>query len=198
MSMVKSLERLEQRLAVMVAAQETSQAWSSLGEEGPVCFLFLFFQPSFAERQRATCRSPGVAAQGCCGPAGERSGAGEETGGKWREVPERGSAARAGEGPGTGNGQGRGEPALLNEHICQNGLPFLLNCQPGNSFLPRIRGKCSVWGELKAICVRDSPEPAWRERAPAIGVLYFFLLFKQGLGDGCHPSHHVKRFPPAF
>ncbi|NXH65647.1 DNM3B methyltransferase, partial [Hydrobates tethys] len=35
MSMVKSLERLEQRLAVMVAAQETSQAWSSLGEEGP-------------------------------------------------------------------------------------------------------------------------------------------------------------------
>ncbi|XP_042665308.1 DNA (cytosine-5)-methyltransferase 3B [Centrocercus urophasianus] len=35
MSMVTSLERLEQRLAVMVAAQETSQAWSSLGEEGP-------------------------------------------------------------------------------------------------------------------------------------------------------------------
>ncbi|NXF37088.1 DNM3B methyltransferase, partial [Nyctibius bracteatus] len=35
MSMVKSLERLEKRLAVMVAAQETSQAWSSLGEEGP-------------------------------------------------------------------------------------------------------------------------------------------------------------------
>ncbi|NXX14828.1 DNM3B methyltransferase, partial [Podargus strigoides] len=35
MSMVKSLERLEQRLAVMVAAQETSLAWSARGEEGP-------------------------------------------------------------------------------------------------------------------------------------------------------------------
>lgn len=76
MSMVKSLERLEQRLAVMVAAQETSQAWSSLGEEGPVCFLFHFFTPSFAERQRAMCWSLGVAAKGCCGPEGERSGAG--------------------------------------------------------------------------------------------------------------------------
>ncbi|NXX78892.1 DNM3B methyltransferase, partial [Urocolius indicus] len=35
MSMVKSLEPLEQRLAAVVAAQETSQAWSALGEEGP-------------------------------------------------------------------------------------------------------------------------------------------------------------------
>lgn len=196
--MVKSLERLEQRLAVMVAAQETSQAWSSLGEEGPVCFLFLFFQPSFAERQRATAGAWGWPQRAAAVRRGSGAGQERKRGGKWREVPERGSAARAGEGPGTGNGQGRGEPALLNEHICQNGLPFLLNCQPSNSFLPRIRGKCSVWGELKAICVRDSPEPAWRELAPAIGVLYFFLLFKQGLGDGCHPSHHVKRFPPAF
>ncbi|NXN09038.1 DNM3B methyltransferase, partial [Indicator maculatus] len=35
MSMVKSLEPLEQQLALMVAAQETSPSWSSLGEEGP-------------------------------------------------------------------------------------------------------------------------------------------------------------------
>lgn len=189
MSMVKSLERLEQRLAVMVAAQETSQAWSSLGEEGPVCFLFHFFTPSFAERQRAMCWSLGVAAKGCCGPEGSgagQGGAGEETGGKWREVPERGSAARAGEGPGTGNGQGRGEPALLNEHICQNGLPFLLNCQPSNSFLPRIRGKCSVWGELKAICVHDSPEPSagasLEGASPGHWGPLFLFVIQTGLG----------------
>ncbi|NWW77225.1 DNM3B methyltransferase, partial [Climacteris rufus] len=36
MSMVKSPERLEQRLAGMVAVRETSPAWSALGEEGPV------------------------------------------------------------------------------------------------------------------------------------------------------------------
>lgn len=123
MSMVKSLERLEQRLAVMVAAQETSQAWSSLGEEGPVCFLFLFFQPSFAERQRVTCWSLGVAARGCWGPAGSGAGrrAGKETGGKWREVPERGESRR---GARHRKRAGEGEPALLNEHL-PKWAPFL-------------------------------------------------------------------------
>lgn len=150
MSMVKSLERLEQRLAVMVAAQETSQAWSSLGEEGPVCFLFLFFQPSLAECAGAPCcRTPGVATKGLRrGWEGSKGNGG----GKWREVPQPGRAEgepERGEGPGTGNraGEGRGWP--FNEHICQNGLPFLLNCQPSDSFLRRIRGKCSVLGTVK-------------------------------------------------
>uniref|UniRef100_A0A8C3TZ45 DNA methyltransferase 3 beta n=1 Tax=Catharus ustulatus TaxID=91951 RepID=A0A8C3TZ45_CATUS len=43
MNMVKSPGQLEQRLAGMVAVRETSPAWSALGEEGPVCVLFLFF-----------------------------------------------------------------------------------------------------------------------------------------------------------
>uniref|UniRef100_G3UV72 DNA (cytosine-5-)-methyltransferase n=1 Tax=Meleagris gallopavo TaxID=9103 RepID=G3UV72_MELGA len=53
MSMVTSLERLEQRLAVMVAAQETSQAWSSLGEEGPAAMK----KEKSHGRDEANCRA---------------------------------------------------------------------------------------------------------------------------------------------
>ncbi|XP_035168626.1 DNA (cytosine-5)-methyltransferase 3B isoform X1 [Oxyura jamaicensis] len=61
MSMVKSLERLEQRLAVMVAAQETSQAWSSLGEEGPATM-----KKENHSRDEADCRAGLILLNGDC------------------------------------------------------------------------------------------------------------------------------------
>ncbi|NWQ82054.1 DNM3B methyltransferase, partial [Columbina picui] len=67
MSMVKSLERLEQRLAVMVAAQETSQAWSSLGEEGPATMK----KDKSHGRDAADCRAELIRINGdCTNPAG--------------------------------------------------------------------------------------------------------------------------------
>ena len=184
MSMVTSLERLEQRLAVMVAAQETSQAWSSLGEEGPVCgFLFCFV--SFlssellrnAKGQWSTGRGEG-AQKGCGGSAGSGAGRAEkETGGKME-----GSAAarRAGRESGSWEGArhrkraGEGRGRQVNEHICPNALPFLLNLQPGDSFLRRIRGKCSVSGSVKGhlccVIARSRLQSrGWREPAPTIG-----------------------------
>ncbi|XP_065501605.1 DNA (cytosine-5)-methyltransferase 3B isoform X3 [Caloenas nicobarica] len=62
MSMVKSLERLEQRLAVMVAAQETSQAWSSLGEEGPATMK----NDKSHSRDAADCRAELILINGDC------------------------------------------------------------------------------------------------------------------------------------
>ncbi|NXQ90956.1 DNM3B methyltransferase, partial [Nyctibius grandis] len=62
MSMVKSLERLEQRLAVMVAAQETSQAWSSLGEEGPATMK----KDKSHGRDEADCRAELILINGDC------------------------------------------------------------------------------------------------------------------------------------
>ncbi|NXK23970.1 DNM3B methyltransferase, partial [Arenaria interpres] len=62
MSMVKSLERLEQRLAVMVAAQETSQAWSSLGEEGPATMK----NDKSHDRDEADCRAELILISGDC------------------------------------------------------------------------------------------------------------------------------------
>ncbi|KAK2529189.1 Dnmt3b [Columba livia] len=62
MSMVKSLERLEQRLAVMVAAQETSQAWSSLGEEGPATMK----NDKNHGRDAADCRAELILINGDC------------------------------------------------------------------------------------------------------------------------------------
>ncbi|NWQ89586.1 DNM3B methyltransferase, partial [Burhinus bistriatus] len=62
MSMVKSLERLEQRLAVMVAAQETSQAWSSLGEEGPATMK----KDKSHSRDEADCRAELILINGDC------------------------------------------------------------------------------------------------------------------------------------
>ncbi|NWT45463.1 DNM3B methyltransferase, partial [Chroicocephalus maculipennis] len=62
MSMVKSLERLEQRLAVMVAAQETSQAWSSLGEEGPATMK----KDKSHDRDEADCRAELILINGDC------------------------------------------------------------------------------------------------------------------------------------
>ncbi|NXF47381.1 DNM3B methyltransferase, partial [Oceanites oceanicus] len=62
MSMVKSLERLEQRLAVMVAAQETSQAWSSLGEEGPATMK----QDKSHGQDEAGCRAELILINGDC------------------------------------------------------------------------------------------------------------------------------------
>ncbi|NXW05368.1 DNM3B methyltransferase, partial [Fregetta grallaria] len=68
MSMVKSLERLEQRLAVMVAAQETSQAWSSLGEEGPATMK----QDKSHGQDEADCRAELILINGdCTGPAND-------------------------------------------------------------------------------------------------------------------------------
>lgn len=111
MNMVKSPEQLEQRLAGMVAVRETSPAWSALGEEGPVCVLFLFFNPALL---RGSGESPG----GRRGLRGERSGAGGNRG-KWREVPERESGeARHRKRAGGGCPS---PPALPNEHICEIG-----------------------------------------------------------------------------
>ncbi|NWW46983.1 DNM3B methyltransferase, partial [Pedionomus torquatus] len=62
MSMVKSLERLEQRLAVMVAAQETSQAWSSLGEEGPATMK----NDKSRDQDEADCRAELILINGDC------------------------------------------------------------------------------------------------------------------------------------
>ncbi|NXN36351.1 DNM3B methyltransferase, partial [Rhinoptilus africanus] len=62
MSMVKSLERLEQRLAVMVAAQETSQAWSSLGEEGPATMK----KDKSHDQEEADCRAELILINGDC------------------------------------------------------------------------------------------------------------------------------------
>ncbi|NXR00508.1 DNM3B methyltransferase, partial [Sagittarius serpentarius] len=62
MSMVKSLERLERRLAVMVAAQETSQAWSSLGEEGPATMK----KDKSHGRDEADCRAELILINGDC------------------------------------------------------------------------------------------------------------------------------------
>ncbi|XP_054074836.1 DNA (cytosine-5)-methyltransferase 3B isoform X1 [Rissa tridactyla] len=68
MSMVKSLERLEQRLAVMVAAQETSQAWSSLGEEGPATMK----KDKSHDRDEADCRAELILINGdCTNPAND-------------------------------------------------------------------------------------------------------------------------------
>lgn len=94
-----------------------------------------------------------MGAEGCGG-----SGAGqEETGGN-------GGKCRSGraERPGTGSGQGEAalRPLPFPTSTSAKSAPFLRNCQPSNSFLPRIRGKCSVWGDLKAISVHHSPEPA--------------------------------------
>ncbi|NWI68933.1 DNM3B methyltransferase, partial [Todus mexicanus] len=62
MSMVKSPERLEQRLALMVAAQETSQAWSSLGEEGPATMK----SDKSHGRDEADCRAELILINGAC------------------------------------------------------------------------------------------------------------------------------------
>ncbi|CAM9555282.1 unnamed protein product [Bubo scandiacus] len=68
MSMVKSLERLEQRLAVMVAAQETSQAWSSRGEEGPATMK----KEKSHGRDEADCRAELILINGdCADPAND-------------------------------------------------------------------------------------------------------------------------------
>ncbi|NXL37874.1 DNM3B methyltransferase, partial [Glaucidium brasilianum] len=68
MSMVKSLERLEQRLAVMVAAQETSRAWSSRGEEGPATMK----KEKSHGRDEADCRAELILINGdCADPASD-------------------------------------------------------------------------------------------------------------------------------
>ncbi|XP_075023029.1 DNA (cytosine-5)-methyltransferase 3B isoform X2 [Calonectris borealis] len=79
MSMVKSLERLEQRLAVMVAAQETSQAWSSLGEEGPATMK----KDKSHGRDEADCRAELILINGdCTDPANDTSALVLEANGK--------------------------------------------------------------------------------------------------------------------
>lgn len=60
--MVKSLERLEQRLAVMVAAQETPQAWSSRGEEGPATMK----EDNSHGQEEADCRAELILLNGAC------------------------------------------------------------------------------------------------------------------------------------
>ncbi|NWR65670.1 DNM3B methyltransferase, partial [Bucorvus abyssinicus] len=62
MSMVKSPERLEQRLALMVAAQETPQAWPSLGEEGPATMK----TDKSHGRAEADCRAELILINGDC------------------------------------------------------------------------------------------------------------------------------------
>ncbi|KAM9218777.1 DNA (cytosine-5)-methyltransferase 3B isoform 2-T2 [Leptosomus discolor] len=79
MSMVKSLERLERRLAVMVAAQETSQAWSSLGEEGPATMK----NDKSHGQDEAGCRAELILINGdCVDPADDTSALVLEANGK--------------------------------------------------------------------------------------------------------------------
>ncbi|XP_068556611.1 DNA (cytosine-5)-methyltransferase 3B isoform X2 [Anas acuta] len=85
MSMVKSLERLEQRLAVMVAAQETSQAWSSLGEEGPATM-----KKENLSRDEADCRAGLIRLNGDCTDPAEDTPALLEANGK-PSAPDAGS-----------------------------------------------------------------------------------------------------------
>lgn len=165
MSMVKSLERLEQRLAVMVAAQETSQAWSSLGEEGPVCFLFLFFQPSLAECAGAPCcRTPGVATKGLRRGARRgwegSKGNGGENGGKCRSPGVRRESLSGERGQAQETGQGRGEAGLLMSISAKMGSLSYSTANPATLFFAGLEGNVRFWGQLKAICVRDSPEPS--------------------------------------
>ncbi|XP_061217359.1 DNA (cytosine-5)-methyltransferase 3B [Neopsephotus bourkii] len=78
MSMVKSLERLEQRLAGMVAAQETPQAWSSRGEEGPATM-----KDSSHGQEEADCRAELILVNGACtSPASDAPPIIRETNGK--------------------------------------------------------------------------------------------------------------------
>ncbi|NXM69669.1 DNM3B methyltransferase, partial [Serilophus lunatus] len=62
MSMVKSPERLEQRLVGMVAVRETSPAWSALGEEGPATMK----QDKSHGQDKADCRTKLVLINGDC------------------------------------------------------------------------------------------------------------------------------------
>ncbi|KAM9528056.1 DNA (cytosine-5)-methyltransferase 3B [Guaruba guarouba] len=79
MSMVKSLERLEQRLAVMVAAQETPQAWSSRGEEGPATTK----KDNSHGQEEADCRAELILLNGACtSPASDTPPVIRETNGK--------------------------------------------------------------------------------------------------------------------
>ncbi|NXJ71470.1 DNM3B methyltransferase, partial [Rostratula benghalensis] len=78
MSMVKSLERLEQRLAAMVAAQETSQAWSSLGEEGPATMK----NDKSHDRDEADCRAELILIKDCTDPTNDTPALILETNGK--------------------------------------------------------------------------------------------------------------------
>ncbi|NXC23527.1 DNM3B methyltransferase, partial [Campylorhamphus procurvoides] len=62
MSMVKSPEQLEQRLAGMVAVRETSPAWSALGEEG----LATMKQDKSHGQDEADCRAKLIVINGDC------------------------------------------------------------------------------------------------------------------------------------
>ncbi|NXF11180.1 DNM3B methyltransferase, partial [Smithornis capensis] len=62
MSMVKSPERLEQQLVGMVAVQETSPAWSALGEEGPATMK----QDKSHGQDEADCRPKLILINGDC------------------------------------------------------------------------------------------------------------------------------------
>ncbi|NXT34935.1 DNM3B methyltransferase, partial [Pelecanoides urinatrix] len=103
MSMVKSLERLEQRLAVMVAAQETSQAWSSLGEEGPATMK----KDKSHGRDEADCRAELILINGdCTDPANDTSALVLEANGK----------------PSTPDAGGLGLPSLKNKRVSKGDL----------------------------------------------------------------------------
>ncbi|KAM6378697.1 LOW QUALITY PROTEIN: DNA (cytosine-5)-methyltransferase 3B [Pluvialis apricaria] len=102
MSMVKSLERLEQRLAVMVAAQETSQAWSSLGEEGPATMK----KDNSHGRDEADCRAELILFNGdCTNPANDNPALVLEANGK----------------PSTPDAGGLGLPSLKNNKRVSKG-----------------------------------------------------------------------------
>ncbi|XP_009891835.1 PREDICTED: DNA (cytosine-5)-methyltransferase 3B [Charadrius vociferus] len=103
MSMVKSLERLEQRLAVMVAAQETSQAWSSLGEEGPATMK----KDKSHGRDEADCRAELILINGdCTDPANDTPALVLEANGK----------------PSAPDAGGLGLPSLKNKRVSKGEL----------------------------------------------------------------------------
>ncbi|NXE84723.1 DNM3B methyltransferase, partial [Cochlearius cochlearius] len=103
MSMVKSLERLEQRLAVMVAAQETSQAWPSLGEEGPAAMK----KDKSHGRDEADCRAELILINGdCTDPANDTPALILEANGK----------------PSAPDAGGLGLPSLKNKRVSKGDL----------------------------------------------------------------------------
>ncbi|XP_033923004.1 DNA (cytosine-5)-methyltransferase 3B isoform X1 [Melopsittacus undulatus] len=104
MSMVKSHGRLEPRLAVMVAAQETPPAWSSRGEEGPATMK----KDSSHSQEEADCRAELILLNGACtSPASDTPPIIRETNGK----------------PSTPDAGGLGLPSLENSKQVSKGDP---------------------------------------------------------------------------
>ncbi|KAM6053644.1 DNA (cytosine-5)-methyltransferase 3B isoform 3-T3 [Chlamydotis macqueenii] len=103
MSAVKSPGRLEQRLAVLVDAQEASRAWSALGEEGPATMK----KDTSHGRDEADCRAELILINGdCTNPANDTPALLLEANGK----------------PSAPDSGGLGLPSLKNKRVSKGDL----------------------------------------------------------------------------